>query len=425
MKSRLAFSLLFWLENSRVQNGMAPIIARITVNGKRANISLQRKVEIARWSKSRSRATGSSQESIKLNRFLDQFQIDIYETFDQLVKEKAHISSQSIKARYLGQDSQEHTLLDLVEYHNEKMTVSLTHGTLKNYYTTHKYIKLFLKSKMNTDDLNLSQLSFRFLIDFENYLRSHTPTDHQRKMENNTVMKHIQRLRKMVTMAYKMEWLPKDPFVKFKPTYVRNEREFLSELELQEIMEKQFRIERLNLVKDLFVFACYTGLSYIDLIRLKMDNISLGIDGNKWIVTNRQKTNNRIKIPLLDIPQRLIDKYRDHPKSASNGTLFPKMSNQKLNSYLKEIADLCGITKNLTFHIARHTFATTVTLSNGVPIETVSKLLGHSKIATTQIYARVLEHKVSHDMANLRAVLEDAKENQITKDQEIKSQHIS
>jgi len=405
MTSRLAFSLLFWLETSRVQNGMAPIIARITVNGKRANISLQRKVEIVRWSKSRSRATGSSQESVKLNRFLDQFQIDIYETFDQLVKEKAHVSSQSIKARYLGQDSQEPTLLDLVKYHNEKMTVSLTHGTLKNYYTTHRYIKLFLKNKMNTDDLNLSQLSFKFLIDFENYLRSHTPTDHQRKMENNTVMKHIQRLRKMVTMAYKMEWLAKDPFVKFKPTYVRNEREFLSDLELQGIIDKQFRIERLNLVKDLFVFACYTGLSYIDLIQLKMDNISLGIDGNKWIVTNRQKTNNRVKIPLLDIPHQLIDKYCDHPKSVSNGTLFPKMSNQKLNSYLKEIADLCGITKNLTFHIARHTFATTVTLSNGVPIETVSKLLGHSKIATTQIYARVLEHKISSDINSLRNVL--------------------
>ncbi|WP_231717843.1 site-specific integrase [Nonlabens sp. YIK11] len=206
-------------------------------------------------------------------------------------------------------------------------------------------------------------------------------------------------------MAYKMEWLAKDPFVKFKPTYVRNEREYLSELELQGIIEKQFGMERLNLVKDLFIFACYTGLSYIDLIQLKMDNISLGIDGNYWIVTNRQKTNNRVKIPLLDIPQQLIDKYRDHPKSVSHGTLFPKMSNQKLNSYLKEIADLCGITKNLTFHIARHTFATTVTLSNGVPIETVSKLLGHTKLSTTQIYARVIERKVCEDMIKLKLVL--------------------
>jgi site-specific recombinase XerD len=175
---------------------------------------------------------------------------------------------------------------------------------------------------------------------------------------------------------------------------------------LQGIIEKEFKIERLTLVKDLFVFSCYTGLSYIDVMNLNEDNIALGIDGGKWIITNRQKTHNKVKIPLLSIAKELINKYENHIKTKKTKTLFPNISNQKLNSYLKEIADLCGIKKNLTFHIARHTFATTITLSNGVPIETVSKLLGHTKIATTQIYAKVIERKVSEDMASLRSKLE-------------------
>lgn len=243
------------------------------------------------------------------------------------------------------------------------------------------------------------------MVDFEKFLRSYVQEDHQKQMENNTVMKHIQRLRKMVTLAYKMEWIDKDPFIKFKPTYIKNEREFLSEDELQSIIEKEFEIERLELVKDLFVFSCYTGLSYIDVMNLNEDNITFGIDGGKWIITNRQKTHNKVKIPLLPIAEELIQKYKGHIKTKKTKTLFPNISNQKLNSYLKEIADLCKIKKNLTFHIARHTFATTVTLSNGVPIETVSKLLGHSKIATTQIYAKVIERKVSGDMALLKLKL--------------------
>ena len=282
------------------------------------------------------------------------------------------------------------------------MSESLTYGTLKNYFTTQKYIKLFLTKKRKTQDIYLSQLTFRFLVDFEKFLRLYIPVDHQKKMENNTIMKHIQRLRKMVTLAYKMEWLDKDPFIKFKPTYIKNEREFLREDELQNIIEKEFEIERLTLVKDLFVFSCYTGLSYIDVMNLNEDDIAIGIDGGRWIITNRQKTHNKVKIPILPTAQELIKKYADHLKTKKTKTLFPNISNQKLNSYLKEIADLCKIKKNLTFHIARHTFATTITLSNGVPIETVSKLLGHTKITTTQIYARVIDKKISEDMAKLK-----------------------
>lgn len=170
------------------------------------------------------------------------------------------------------------------------MSESLTYGTLKNYFTTQKYIKLFLTKKRKIQDIYLSQLTYRFDVDFEKFLHAYVPIDHQKQMENNTVMKHIQRLRKMVTLAFKMDWIDKDPFIKFKSTYIKNEREFLREDELQKIIEREFDIKRLILVKDLFLFSCYTGLSYIDVVQLNEDNIALGIDGGRWIITNRQKT---------------------------------------------------------------------------------------------------------------------------------------
>jgi len=197
-------------------------------------------------------------------------------------------------------------------------------------------------------------------------------------------------------------WIERDPFINFKSKFIKTERGFLSLKELEEIENKLFTIPRLQLVKDLFVFSCYTSLSYIDVIHLTVDNICIGIDGELWIYYKREKTTKPIRIPLLPKALEIIEKYKSNHKSIAQGTIFPKISNQKLNSYLKEVADICGIKKNLTFHVARHTFATTVTLSNGMPIETVSKLLGHSRISTTQIYAKVIERKVSDDMQKLR-----------------------
>jgi integrase/recombinase XerD len=235
------------------------------------------------------------------------------------------------------------------------------------------------------------------------------PKGHPKAMGHNTVMKHIQRFRKIITLAFHIEWIEKDPFLRWKPTYEKTEREFLSENELSNLQSYDFKIERLDRVRDLFVFSCFTGISYVDIMNLTKENITIGIDGNKWIFTNRQKTKAPVKIPILNIAQELLNKYENHPITILTETLFPIISNEKVNLYLKEIADACGIRKNLTFHMARHTFATTVTLSNGVPIETVSKLLGHTKIASTQIYARVIEKKVSEDMQLLKDKIETPK----------------
>lgn len=412
MKTTSTFSILFWLKLSKAQNGEASIYARITVNGKRVEISLKRKVKITDWNSVKTRLKGTRQEARILNNYLDQVHREIHLAKNELKSEGKLITSQAIKARYFGEDEQNYTINDIIGYHNTDMVGKLKWGTQKNYFTTQKYISEFLLKKYKTSNIYLKQLDYSFIIKFEKFLRDYLPTDHQKPMGNNTVMKHIERLRKLVNLAFKLEWINRDPFINFKAKFVKTERGFLSEDELLEIENKQFRIPRLQLVKDLFVFSCYTSLSYIDVINLTPDNINIGIDGDLWIIQRREKTNKPLRIPILPKALELIEKYKKHPKSIVNGTIFPKISNQKLNAYLKEIADVCSITKNLTFHVARHTFATTVTLSNGVPIETVSKILGHSRISTTQIYAKVIEKKVSNDMQKLRLTFQLKEQNQ-------------
>ncbi|MBI9064944.1 MAG: site-specific integrase, partial [Marinilabiliaceae bacterium] len=297
-----------------------------------------------------------------------------------------------------------------IDYHYRSQEHTLNPATLKHYKSTHRYLSLFLKERKNGDDIYLKQIDYAFLTDFEAFLRAYQPTESgQRPLAHNTVMKHLSRFRTLMNLAIKLGWMEHYPFKAYKLSYKQSDRKYLSKEELSRIEAKRFKIERLQLTKDLFIFSCYTGLAYSDVVQLEPNHITIGIDGNNWIFTHRKKTDNAVRIPILPTAHYLIDKYKDHPRSLHNGTLFPKISNQKLNGYLKEIADLCEVDKNLTFHMARHTFATTVTLSNGVPIETVSKILGHHRIATTQIYARVVENKVSEDMHQLQVKLTEKK----------------
>lgn len=204
--------------------------------------------------------------------------------------------------------------------------------------------------------------------------------------------------------------LKSDPFLGYSITVHETDPIFLLEDELQKIIEKKFSVRRLELVRDMFVFSCYTGLAFIDVFNLTPKDISIGIDGRKWIITSRQKTDGASHIPLLPPAMAILQKYSDNPVAVNKGRLLPILSNQKMNAYLKEIADLSGVNKELTFHCARHTFATTVTLSNGIPLESVSKMLGHKKIQSTQHYARILDKKVSDDMSHLFNKFEKSKE---------------
>ncbi len=407
MRTRSTFALLFWVNTSRVKNNQVTVYLRITVNGKRVNISLKRKVLLSDWDSNRGRVKGNQQKAKLFNGYLEQVRAKIYQSYEELLSENKLITAQAIKARFLEEDEKHRTLVELIKYHNEIASQKLNKATLRHYKTTQNYLSKFLKSKYKTTDIFLISLDYSFIVDFEYYLKNYQPSDHQRRISNNTVMKHLQRLRKMVTMAFHLEWINKDPFVRFKSTFEKKEREFLTNQDLEKLENFHSSIDRLNIVRDLFIFSCYTGISYIDMHKLTKNNIVIGIDGNSWIVTKRQKTGTSIKIPLLDKAKQILLRYQEHPRVVINNRLLPALSNQKINAYLKEIAIICGINKNFTFHMARHTFATTVTLSNGVPIETVSKLLGHTKIATTQIYARVLESKISNDMKNLSNILEN------------------
>ena len=411
MKTQNTFSILIWINSSRAKDNEAVLFARITVNQKRVNISLKRKVPINLWDKAKSKIKGNSQEARVINNYIDQTQSALFKAYQDLVTERKLITAEAIKARFFGTDQQYYSLQNIIDYHNTNFSHKLSKATLGLYVTTQTYLMEFVLKEYKTSDIYLRDLNYSFVVQFDNFLRGYKLSRNKKRIGNNTIIKHIQRLRKMVTMAFHMEWIDRDPFVKYKPSFIKKEREFLSKEELESIENYSTDIERLDLVKDLFIFSSYTGIAYVDIMKLKKDNIILGIDGNKWIITKRQKTNTPVKVPILDQVQYLIDKYKNNLRAAVTNTLFPSLSNQKLNSYLKEIADACKIKKNLTFHMARHTFATTVTLTNGVPIETVSKILGHTKIATTQIYARVIERKVSDDMSALKRILDEKKLN--------------
>ncbi len=261
------------------------------------------------------------------------------------------------------------------------------------------------KQKYKNADIFLSSLNYQFITEFEFYLRTCTPLDKSNPLNNNGVMKHMERLRKMVTLAYKMEWIAKDPFTRYKLKFKRKEMSFLTTEELYKLEHIELPKAIVAKSRDLFIFCCYTGLSYVDLTNLRSNNLCIGIDGEYWIKTNRRKTETAVNIPLLPKAYAIIEKYKHEPRVFYRQRLLPYASNQRLNKYLKEIVQMCSIQKELSFHAARHTFATTVTLTNGVPVETVSKMLGHTKLSTTQIYVHVIKQKISDDMKILKQKL--------------------
>ena len=272
-------------------------------------------------------------------------------------------------------------------------------GTYKRYVVTYGKIERFLKDKYKVTDLPLCELKYKFITDFEYFLKTTDNLDH------NTCISYIKKLKKIAALSVRNEWLVRNPFLGFKCVTHDVEREVLTDEEIQLLRDKTLPSLRLEQVRDIFLFSCYTGNAYSEVRALTPDHIGTGLDGEKWIFIKRQKTDNRSNVMLLPEALELIEKYRKHPDCINSGRLFPVRSNQKYNDYLKEIADLCGIKTELTTHIARHTFATTITLANDVPIESVSSMLGHKSIRTTQIYAKVVQKKLSNDMKLLRTKL--------------------
>jgi site-specific recombinase XerD len=394
------FTISFYLRNDKIDSrGRTPIYMRITVNGKRADISTHRKIEPNRWNKA-GKAKGNKDDIKQLNSYLDILRNKIYDIRADLIQRDELVSAEIIKNEYNGQGKKGKTLIEVFEYHNQKLKELVgkdyAPATHKRYETTLQHVKGFLKYKYRTNDIYLTQLDHEFVTELEYFFKIHHKCNH------NTAAKYIKNLKKVVNLAVKNDWLAKDPFAKYNIHIKEVKRDYLEQEELSLIEEKDIRIERLDVIRDAFVLACYTGYAYAEIEDLAPEDIVKGIDGEYWIVKYRLKTDTRSSVPLLPQALRVIEKYKEHPLALTRNKVIPIPSNQKVNVYLKELATICGINKNLTFHMARHTFATTVTLTNGVPIESVSQMLGHKNIRTTQIYAKVVEKKVSEDMLILK-----------------------
>lgn len=398
---KITFSLLFYLKKPKnYTGGLMPVYVRITVNGQRSETTTGRECEPAQWNSAAGRLKGTKEEVKSFNAYLDDLQTKVYNAHRMLSEADELITAETIRNKFLGKAGKSRYLIEIFKDHNKKVEALIgkefAKGTLCRYKTSLKHTQDFLKWKYNLSDIDIKKVDHAFITEYEFYLRS------VRKCANNSAVKYIKNFGKIIRICLANRWLTYNPLMNYKNKVKTVDRVYLTTDELQEITNKGMVTERLTQVRDIFLFCCFTGLAYADVKKLRKEDLVTGVDGEQWISIKRQKTHTPSRIPILPAATALIQRYADHPQCENSGRVFPVLSNQKMNAYLKEIADVCGINKLITFHIARHTFATTVTLLNGVPIESVSKMLGHTNIQTTQHYAKILDIKVGADMALLK-----------------------
>ena len=406
MKTVNTFSVILICRPSKNNINDGLIYARISVNGERKEISLKEKVPISQWNSDKQQLEGRTPQVKALNTHLDNVLFKIKEKYRSLTDKELPVTAQGIKDAYLGIQltPKGHTLCELITYHFKMEGEKLSPGTMKNYVATEAYIKRFIGFKFQKEDVFLSELNYQFMTELESYIRNHPLKEHD-PCKGNGIMKHLERLKKMVHWSQQLGWLNKNPFIEYKLEFKRSKRKKLDLTELSRIEKQHFSNQSIAYVRDLFLFSCYTGLSYADVMALKPENLELDSEGKMWCKIYRQKSDEYAPVPLLQVASAIINKHNMHPKALNAGTVFPYVSNQEVNRNLKIIAEVCSITKYMSFHLARHTFATAVTLKNGVPMETVSKMLGHKKLTTTQIYADVDEEKLNKDMINIDNIL--------------------
>lgn len=403
------FNLFFYLkEPKRYKSGPVPVYLRITIDCQRSEIAVGRDIDPAFWDLEKRRAKGTKELARQLNHHLDTIQSKIKDVHTNMIATGDEITARNIKDAYLGINAQSRKLLEIFREHNTEMESLIGNGfsdnTLRTFKSSLKHMTEFLEVKYGLEDISIRKVDQAFIKNYDTFLR----TKHH-KCTPISADKYVKHLKKIILLCLGNRWITENPFMHYKSTAKPTPRTFLTNDELVVIIKKEFAVERLKQVRDIFIFCCYTGLAYVDVQKLKPTEIGVGDDGKQWIFTSRHKTNTPVHLPLLPEAALIIYQYKHHPICVAKTTVLPVFTNQRMNSYLKEVADLCGIKKWLTFHMARHTFATTVTLSNGVPIETVSKMLGHSNIKTTQHYAKVLDSKTSTDMAALAQRLNDQK----------------
>lgn len=391
---RHTFKLSFFLKRSIVRkNGKSPITGRITVNGEKVEFSTKQMLASSKWNADIGEGRGNSIEVKMLNENLASIRMTIYSIYRNLSEQHDIITAEKIKKLYTQTDMYPQTLLSLFKKHNDDALKLVGRGrsmvTCKKYDLAYRRVKEFLSHQYGKDDIYLDNLNLQFINDYELYLRVNC------KLGINMTAKMIQLLKKVVIMARKIGIIGFDPFFQHHTKWEKVAIEYLTKQEIEKIIKKEIAIKRLDVVRDVFLFSVFTGLSYIDIKNLTIDNIQERYDDAHWIITKRQKTNTKVELPLLNIPLKIMEKYKDERNGLK---LLPVMSNQKVNAYLKELADICGIKKRLTFHVARYSFSTSIMLDNGISIETLSRVLGHTNIKTTQQYAKVTNMKVNKEM---------------------------
>ena len=390
------FRVVFYLRSNYVnKEGNTSVMLRIYLNNERLSLgSTGISVKSAQWDKEKERIKGRTTEALNTNLQLDNIASGLQSIFRRIEMSDV-VSLERIKSEFLGKKEEIDTLMQLFEKHNgdvaKQVGVSVGKATLQKYNVCKRHFSEFLEEQYKRSDLKLTELTYVVIREFDLYLRTEVGQN------PNTATKTMKTFKTITLLGQKMGVLLHDPFMNHRFHIEPVNRGFLTDEEILLIANKDLGISRLELVRDIFIFSCFTGLAYIDVSNLTPDHI-VTLGDKQWIMTQRQKTSVETNVLLLDIPKAIIAKYGG--KTYRNGKLFPMLTNQKTNSYLKEIADICGIKKNLTFHLARHTFAT-MSLSKGVPMESVSKMLGHTNIRTTQIYARITNKKIEHDMEEL------------------------
>lgn len=403
---RDSFRVLFFLKKTRLlKNGEASVCMRITVNGTRVENNIRKSIDPALWSQAKETARGKSRRACDLNTYIEEARIKLYQIFCELEQQNRPVTAHLLQKLFFGQEQPEEvrTLLGTMQEHNDQCRALIGTDyaliTVRRYESCRRYLAELIRQRYGKEDLPLTEVNGELVRAFAFYLKT------EKGCQQNTVIRYMKCLKKITNLARANDWMAKDPFLGIRFHEKEVVREFLTMDELQTIYRKEFPLERLTLVRDIFIFAAFTGLAFIDVQQLAPEHIVRDNNGNLWIRKPRQKTKNMCNIPLLDIPQEILRKYADHPTCRKKGVLLPVPCNQKMNSYLKEIADICMIRKNLTTHCARHSYATSVCLANGVSLENVAKMLGHSNIKMTQHYARVLDSSILRDMMQVERAI--------------------
>ena len=396
-----SFGLTFFLKVPRKKSNLRYIYLRITVDGIPKETSTKRKWDITRWDQKAERAIGTKEDAKTINFFLTTIETKVNQYRNDLVYAEHFITSQKIIDFILGRIAPRVKVLEEFLKHNDELLALVdvgeyAIGTHERFEISKKHVKEFLFFKFNLEDIEFRDLNYEFIKDYEFYLKT------VKNCNNNTALKYITNFRKIVRRAIDKEIIKEDPFKKFKGKKTKTKKKPLTAVELHKIENHIFSTPRLTVIRDVFIFQCYTGLAYIDAYQLKKEDIKIGIDGEYWIMSDRQKTESETNIPLLPKALEIIEKYKDHPLCLTRRSVLPVKSNQKMNEYLKEIADLCGLNVILNTHKARRTFGSTVTLNNDVPIHVVKEMLGHSSVKQTEEYAITEQQTVGRQMQVLK-----------------------